>query len=78
MRVGAVRGAGVGASMQRAPCFVTLFLRVCGAVEQCDGDGGLTVALKMDVLMLRCGNGQEMREKELRACRHTHTAVLCG
>lgn len=41
---------------------------MCGAVGRCDGNEGLTGTLEMDVVVLRCGEGQEMREEELRAC----------
>jgi hypothetical protein len=41
---------------------------VCGAVGQCDGNEGMAGTLEMDVVVLRCGEGQEMREEELRAC----------
>jgi hypothetical protein len=34
--------------------------------------------LEMDVVVLRCGEDQEMREEELRACGHAHVAVPCG
>ena len=49
---------------------------MCGAVGQCDGNEGMAVALKMDVPVLRCGNGQEMREKELQAAQEERHGVI--
>eukprot|EP01047_Picozoa_sp_COSAG01_P064950 COSAG01_NODE_8682_length_2697_cov_23.461124_4_plen_74_part_00 len=41
---------------------------MCGAVGQRDDNEGLTGALDMDVVVLRCGLQQEMREEELWVC----------
>jgi hypothetical protein len=46
---------------------------VCGAVGQCDDDEGLAKTLEMDVVVLKCGDGQEMREGELQACHLVKT-----
>jgi hypothetical protein len=53
----ATRGLGFGAVV--AP------LLMCKANGRCGGDEGMAEVMEMAAVVCRCGNGQEMRRREL-------------